>query len=238
MARGLIDTFRKPDFNVAAFVRDAGHGDTSRLSQQLQDAALTLEEDLRREIANCHEELLLCASSINDLDGQLGEAHEIVGALKASVSKVRGEVLVPFQDIKWKVELLERMQEVNVLIRRVVRFLWDARKLRSQMDAPGKDFSKAAHTLHELEQLLQETGLDKVRIGKKGGQYNHHGAIPQRRFMRFVALQLKHFTEQRRVAGAEKLLKIVEIRGHSSLNQWRCVLVPGRLHIFTPDPFA
>jgi len=165
MARGLLDNFRKPDFNVAAFVRDAGaHGDTSRLSQQLQDAAATLEEDLRREIAACHEELLLCASSINDLDGQLGEAHDIVGALKASVLRVRGDVLVPFQDIKWKVELLERMQAVNVLIRRVVRFLWDARKLRSQMDAPGKDFSKAAHTLHELELLLQETGLDKVDI--------------------------------------------------------------------------
>ena len=132
MARGLLDNFRKPDFNVAAFVRDAGaHGDTSRLSQQLQDAAATLEEDLRREIAACHEELLLCASSINDLDGQLGEAHDIVGALKASVLRVRGDVLVPFQDIKWKVELLERMQAVNVLIRRVVRFLWDARKLRS-----------------------------------------------------------------------------------------------------------
>ena len=163
MARGLLDNFRKPDFNVAAFVRDAGaHGDTSRLSQQLQDAAVTLEEDLRREIAACHEELLLCASSINDLDGQLGEAHDIVGALKASVSRVRGDVLVPFQEIKWKVELLERMQAVNVLIRRVVRFLWDARKLRSQMDAPGKDHSKAAHTLHELEMLLQETGLDKA----------------------------------------------------------------------------
>lgn len=164
MARGLLDNFRKPDFNVAAFVRDAGtHGaDTSRLSQQLQDAAATLEDDLRREIANCHEELLLCASSINDLDGQLGEAHHIVGALKASVSRVRDDVLLPFQDIKWKVELLERMQAVNVLIRRVVRFLWDARKLRSQMDAPGKDFSKAAHTLHELELLLQETGLDKA----------------------------------------------------------------------------
>ncbi|CAK9001858.1 unnamed protein product [Durusdinium trenchii] len=164
MARGLLDAFRKPDFNVAAFVRDAGQGDTSRLSQQLQDAAVTLEEDLRREIAACHEELLLCASSINDLDGQLGEAHDIVGALKTSVARVRGEILEPFQDIKWKVELLERMQAVNVLIRRVVRFLWDARKLRSQMDAPGKDFSKAAHTLHELELLLQESGLDKVDI--------------------------------------------------------------------------
>eukprot|EP00913_Durusdinium_trenchii_P011626 g10919.t1 len=71
------------------------HEDTSRLSQQLQDAAVTLEEDLRREIAACHEELLLCASSINDLDGQLGEAHDIVGALKTSdkVDILRAEVL-------------------------------------------------------------------------------------------------------------------------------------------------
>ena len=48
------------------------------------------------------------------------------------------------------------MQAVNVLVRKLLRFLFDARKLRSQMDAPGKDFSKAAHTLHELESVLQE----------------------------------------------------------------------------------
>ena len=38
--------------------------DSSRLLQQLQDAAATLEEDLRREIASCHEELLLCATGL------------------------------------------------------------------------------------------------------------------------------------------------------------------------------
>lgn len=53
LKRGLLDAFRKPDFNVAAFVRDA-QGDAMRLSQ-LQDAATQLEEDLRREIASCHE---------------------------------------------------------------------------------------------------------------------------------------------------------------------------------------
>ena len=60
------------------------------------------------------------------------------------------------QEVKGNVELLERMQAVNVLVRKLLRFLFDARKLRSQMDAPGKDFSKAAHTLHELESVLQE----------------------------------------------------------------------------------
>ena len=101
----------------------------------------------------------MCASSVNELDGKLSEAQDIVQGLKTSAVRVRGEVLLPFQEIKQKVELLERMQLVNVLIRRVVRFLWDARKLRSQMDAPGKDYSKAAHTLHELEALLNEGGL-------------------------------------------------------------------------------
>ncbi|CAJ1449219.1 unnamed protein product [Effrenium voratum] len=113
MARGLLDAFRKPDFNVAAFVRDAGQGqDTLRLSQQLQEAALQLEEDLRREIATCHAELLQSASSINDLDGQLGEAQQIVATLKANAARLRSDLLVPFQDVKHKVELLERMQAV------------------------------------------------------------------------------------------------------------------------------
>lgn len=51
------------------------HEDTSRLSQQLQDAAVTLEEDLRREIAACHEELLLCAAWFN-CPGMAVSTHE------------------------------------------------------------------------------------------------------------------------------------------------------------------
>ncbi|CAE8600395.1 unnamed protein product, partial [Polarella glacialis] len=142
---GLLEAFRKPDFNVAAFVRDAtgqGQDRTLRLSQQLQDCASSLDEDLRREIAACHEELLECAGSINDLDGQLGDAAGIVAGLKAYVARVRQDALVPFQEVKRKAQLLERMQVVNVLIRKLLRFLFDARKLRTQMDAPGKDFSK------------------------------------------------------------------------------------------------
>lgn len=163
---GLLEAFRKPDFNVAAFVKEATSGQEKalRLSQQLQDSASSLEEDLRREIASCHEELLLCAGSISDLEGQLGEASDIVGALKGSVARLRSDMLVPFQEVKGNVELLERMQAVNVLVRKLLRFLFDARKLRSQMDAPGKDFSKAAHTLQELESVLQESSLEKVDI--------------------------------------------------------------------------
>eukprot|EP00930_Biecheleria_cincta_P098296 TRINITY_DN89967_c0_g1_i1.p1 TRINITY_DN89967_c0_g1~~TRINITY_DN89967_c0_g1_i1.p1 ORF type:complete len:778 (-),score=162.98 TRINITY_DN89967_c0_g1_i1:527-2818(-) len=166
-SNSILDAFRKPDFNVAAFVRDAtgqGQDRTLRLSQQLQDCASSLEEDLRREIAACHEELLQCAGSVSELDGQLGEAGGIVESLKASVARVRGDVLGPFREVKRKVELLERMQAVNVLIRKLLRFLFDARKLRTQMDGTTKDFSKAAHTLHELELVLQESNLEKVEV--------------------------------------------------------------------------
>jgi len=53
---------------------------------------------------------------------------------------------------------------VNVLVRKLSRFLFDARKLRAQMEAEDskKEYSKAAHTLHELESVLQESKLESI----------------------------------------------------------------------------
>jgi len=162
---GLLDAFRKPDFNVAAFVRDAtgqGHDRLGRLTQQLEDSASSLDEELQREIVACHEELLHSAGSVNDLDGQLGNVREVVEALKNSVARMRGDVLSPFGGVKRRTELLQHMQSVNDLIRKLRRFLYDARTLRTQMEGPRKDYSKAAHTLHELESALAEGSLERV----------------------------------------------------------------------------
>mmetsp|Transcript_37273 Transcript_37273/g.105230 ORF Transcript_37273/g.105230 Transcript_37273/m.105230 type:complete len:762 (-) Transcript_37273:85-2370(-) len=164
---GLKDTFRKPDFNLAEFVRDAtGQGEkgVTRLTQQLEDYASTLDEELQRKIIACHDELLQNAGSINDLDGHLGDVREVVQALKGSVERVRGDVLSPFQSVKRRTVLLERMLAVNVLVRKLLRFLFDARKLRTQMEAPAKDFSKAAHTLYELELVLQESSVERIDV--------------------------------------------------------------------------
>jgi len=161
----LLDVFRKPDFNVASFVRDAtsqGQDKLRRLTQQLEDCASYLDEELQREIITCHEELLLSAGSVNDLDGQLGDVKGVVDTLKASVARMRAEVRSPFEDVKRRTVLLERMQAVSVLIRKLSRFLFDARKLRTQMEAPTKDYSKAAHTIHELESVLGECNLERV----------------------------------------------------------------------------
>eukprot|EP00927_Polykrikos_kofoidii_P049074 TRINITY_DN43205_c0_g1_i1.p1 TRINITY_DN43205_c0_g1~~TRINITY_DN43205_c0_g1_i1.p1 ORF type:complete len:813 (-),score=133.35 TRINITY_DN43205_c0_g1_i1:129-2492(-) len=162
---GLLDAFRKHDFNVAAFVRDAtgqGQERLRRLTQQLEDCASSLDEELQREIVACHEDLLQNASNVNDLDQQLGDVQEVVEALKNSVARLRGDVLSPFASVRRRTELLERMQAVSVLIRKLLRFLFDARKLRTQMDAPTKDYSKAAHTLHDLESVLAEGTIDRV----------------------------------------------------------------------------
>lgn len=163
----VVDAFRKPDFNVAAFVRDAtgqGQDRLTRLTQQLEEAAGTIDEELQREIVGCHEELLQNAGSISDLDGQLGDVREVVDTLRSSVGRVRADLLTPFHSVKRRVVLLQRMQSVNVLIRKLLRFLFDARKLRTQMEAPTRDYSKAAHTLHELEGVLKESGIERVDV--------------------------------------------------------------------------
>lgn len=164
---GVLEQFRKPDFDVAAFVRDAtsqGQDRLARLTHQLEDSANTFDEDLQREIVSCHEELLQNASNISALDGQLGDIREVVETLKHWIGRVKGDVLSPFQGVKRRTVLLERMQAVNMLIRKLLRFLLHARKLRTQMEAPTKDFSKAAHTLQELEAVLQEGGLERVDV--------------------------------------------------------------------------
>jgi hypothetical protein len=134
------------------------------LTQRLEDCANEVDEELRRKIASCHEELLQNAGKVNDLDGDLGSVKEVVESLKNSISRVRGDILTPFDSVKKNVQLLARVQAVNVLIRKLARFLFDARKLRTQMEAPTKDFSKAAGTMNELESVLQESSIERVDI--------------------------------------------------------------------------
>jgi len=163
----MVAVFRKPEFNVASFIRDAmtrGPDGVARLAQLLEDCTTAVEEELRREIASCHQELLQSAGSVDDLDGQLGGVRAVVDALKQSISVVKNDLVAPFHCVKQRALLLARMQQVNVLVRKLLRFLFDVRKLRSQMESPAKDYSKAAHTLFELEQVLQESGLERVEV--------------------------------------------------------------------------
>lgn len=163
----LIDIFRTPDFNVAEFVRDStgqGQDSIARLTARLEDCASVVEEELRSAIISCHEELLQNASNVSHLEGEIGDIRQSVNAIKASVATLHGNVLVPFKDVKRRALLLERMQASNVLIRKLLRFLFDARKLRTQMDAPARDYSKAAHTLHELEVVLQENQFERITV--------------------------------------------------------------------------
>merc|ERR1719174_3319636 len=93
-ATELLETFRQPEFNVAAFVRDAtsrGSDSAVRLTQCLEDCVSEVDEELRRKIAASHEELLQNASKVNDLDGDLGSVREVVETLKSSVARIRGD---------------------------------------------------------------------------------------------------------------------------------------------------
>lgn len=163
----LLDAFRKQDFDVASFVRDAtaqGGERVTKLTQQLEDCAGNFDAELQREIVACHDELLQNASNINSLDGQLGDIRDVAATLKSSVQRVKGDIIVPFQNVRRRTKLLGRMESVNALIRNLRRFLTDARKLRNQMDSPARDLSKAANTLQELEDALKEEGLERVQV--------------------------------------------------------------------------
>ena len=126
----------------------------------------------------------------------------------------------------------------------VVRFLWDARKLRSQMECPRQGFFQSGPHLTWAGAALARDGFGQGLRSEKRGGLNHHGAISLDYEVKggLLALQLKHFTEQRRVAGAETSFKNCRMERSFSTEPMEVCPCSRRLHIFTPDivyiPFA
>lgn len=90
---------------------------------------------------------------------------------------VKGKCVTPFRQLKRKVQLLERAQQVNILIRKYQRFEFDFRKLAAHVDQSSqndhsggfggsgiKDYAKAAHTIRDLEMVINDenSGLTNI----------------------------------------------------------------------------
>ena len=50
------------------------------------------------------------------------------------INRIRQDTLLPFRELQKRVLLLGRCQQANVLTKRVLRFLFDAKKLRNQVE--------------------------------------------------------------------------------------------------------
>ncbi|OJT15902.1 Conserved oligomeric Golgi complex subunit 5 [Trametes pubescens] len=117
----------------------------SKLTFSLDD----VEKQLKNVVTTHHEDLLVQAAGVSDLQGSLGSVRTGLNELDSSLEKLRLKIRVPYQSLQTHVSKLERLQQASDILRRTSRFVILARRLELQLaemnkaDGPEPESTKA-----------------------------------------------------------------------------------------------
>ncbi|RDX50077.1 hypothetical protein OH76DRAFT_1437882 [Lentinus brumalis] len=112
----------------------------SKLTFSLDD----VEKQLKNVVTTHHEDLLVQAAGVSDLEGSLGSVRTGLNELDSSLEKLRVKIRVPYQSLQKHVTKLDRIQQASDLLRRTSRFVTLARRLEVQLAEMNK--SEATET--------------------------------------------------------------------------------------------
>ncbi|KAH9847195.1 Golgi transport complex subunit 5-domain-containing protein [Lenzites betulinus] len=101
----------------------------SKLTFSLDD----VEKQLKNVVTTHHEDLLVQAAGVSDLQGSLGSVRTGLNELDSSLEKLRSKIRVPYQSLQRHVSKLERLQQASDILRRTSRFVILARRLELQL---------------------------------------------------------------------------------------------------------
>ncbi|KAI0695938.1 Golgi transport complex subunit 5-domain-containing protein [Cerioporus squamosus] len=112
----------------------------SKLTFSLDD----VEKQLKNVVTTHHEDLLVQAAGVSDLEGSLGSVRTGLNELDSSLEKLRVKIRLPYQSLQKHVTKLDRIQQASDLLRRTSRFVILARRLELQLAEMSK--SEATET--------------------------------------------------------------------------------------------
>ncbi|KAI0036874.1 Golgi transport complex subunit 5-domain-containing protein [Vararia minispora EC-137] len=121
---GIIDTARE-DISVAIGKLDTGIEDVSR--------------QIKNVVTVHHEDLLIQAASLGDLESSFGSVRSGLDELDTSLDKLRQKIRVPYQSMQTNVVRLQRLRLVSDALRRTSRFVLLAKRLQTQMAELGDE---------------------------------------------------------------------------------------------------
>ncbi|KAI0823334.1 Golgi transport complex subunit 5-domain-containing protein [Trametes gibbosa] len=123
----------------------------SKLTFSLDD----VEKQLKNVVTTHHEDLLVQAAGVSDLQGSLGSVRTGLNELDSSLEKLRLKIRVPYQSLQKHVSKLERLQQASDILRRTSRFVILARRLELQLaemnkaDVPEPEGVNSAKVKHQ-----------------------------------------------------------------------------------------
>ncbi|TFK54291.1 hypothetical protein OE88DRAFT_1654898 [Heliocybe sulcata] len=110
----------KEDISVAITKLDFGIEDVSK--------------QLKNVVTTHHEDLLVQAAGVTQLESSLTSVRGGLGELESSLEKLRSKIRAPYQTLESNVNRLQRLQQALDVLRRMSRFVVLGRRLESQMN--------------------------------------------------------------------------------------------------------
>ncbi|KAI0697261.1 Golgi transport complex subunit 5-domain-containing protein [Cytidiella melzeri] len=108
----------------------------SKLTYNIED----VEKQLKTVVTVHHEDLLVQAAGVTELEGSLSSVRGGLQELDVSLDKLRAKIRTPYQILSTHVTRLERLQQASDILRRTSRFVVLTKRLQmqlSEMDRAG-----------------------------------------------------------------------------------------------------
>ncbi|KAL6308073.1 Golgi transport complex subunit 5-domain-containing protein [Sparassis latifolia] len=106
----------------------------SKLTFSIDD----VEKQVKNVVTTHHEELLVQAAGVTELEGSLSSVSNGLNELDLSLEKLRLKIRVPYQTLQTHVSNLERLQQASDILRRMSRFVILTRRLEIQLAEMNK----------------------------------------------------------------------------------------------------
>ncbi|KAH9940460.1 uncharacterized protein BXZ73DRAFT_98890 [Epithele typhae] len=91
-----------------------------------------------QSVTTHHEDLLVQAAGVSDLEGSLGSVRSGLNELDTSLDKLRLKIRIPYLSLQKHVSKLERIQQASDILRRTARFVILTRRLELQLTEMSK----------------------------------------------------------------------------------------------------
>jgi hypothetical protein len=180
---GPLQPFLKPDFDVASFTKEAMLGNSSdsgaeSLLLSLKRHLETVEHAISSHVVTHEDSLLGTLEAVGSLKREMIRGKNDSTALLSSLSRVENDFDEPLERLKSITLSLKNAHDATGILRRLGWFLVARKKLKAALEeqkqastsnngggaSAGKEASKAAQLVAELEELINEGGLKGVNI--------------------------------------------------------------------------
>ncbi|TCD65087.1 hypothetical protein EIP91_003096 [Steccherinum ochraceum] len=92
-----------------------------------------VEKQLKNVVTTHHEELLVQAAGVTELEGSLTSVRGGLNELDGTLDKLRLKIHAPYQSLQKHVNKLERLQQASEILRRTSRFVILTRRMEVQL---------------------------------------------------------------------------------------------------------